>query len=222
MFNETKTEKCLRNEMYETLKPYQSKKKHILDIGAHDCYLSNILEYKTYTMIDLQFKNDLCKRDIIKHEMDIREFLKINEKKYDLIVMSLFIEHIPEIYKLINSSYEHMSNDGLMYIRYPNARSINRIVGVEMNMLKTPYDLSPRDIHVGHIRMFDINFIYNINKFCKGFNILDFGGYMFKPLPNKMMDEYFGDELEKFIELGKKIDLGSCAEIWCLLQKKFF
>jgi len=81
-----------------------------------------------------------------------------------------------------------------------------------MGFLSYPTDLSKVDKKVGHKEMYSwrsINYFTGLLKL----NRVEFKGIMFKPLPNKMMDEYFSNNLDTFIEIGEKLGVQACAYI---------
>jgi len=214
----TLIENKLHSLMVETLNKYMGSWMNVLDIGAHSPILAGKIPYKTYTLVDTKFSYTKPLKNVIYNEMNHLDYLKHSKRKFHFIILSLFIEHIKNPFDYIHDLSKILHRDGMIYIRYPNAKSLNRILGVEMELLKDPYQLSYRDKEVGHINMFDINFLLHLG-LMSDYKIEDYGGYMFKPLPNSMMDEYFSNSLDILEHIGRKLGAKYCAELWCLLRK---
>jgi len=219
--NSTNCEKILRDLMIETLKGICNRETDVLDIGAHNIYVAKHLSYKSITLVDLRFHEVDPNLENVKYvNEEIYRFLKTNKKKFDVAILSLFIEHIHSPYALLNVLYEHLNKDGKIFIRYPNARSVNRLVGAEIGMINTPYTLSEADKKVGHLYMYDWDFVEEIEwKTDRRYKLIEAGGNLFKPLPLAIMDKYFGDKMDIFIKIGKELHPKICAEIWCIIKK---
>jgi len=86
-----------------------------------------------------------------------------------------------------------------------------------MNHLPTANALSPGDRLVGHYYMYDWRAIAHFGMYL-GMREIKRTGIMFKPLPNPLMDKYFQEELDLFIEIGKKLGLRACGYILVIYQ----
>lgn len=216
----TKCESTLRDMSIDKINEISEDTYDILDVGSLKGYIAKKIKFKTLTLVNLKFleKEEI---DSVKYiEMDIYDFAKTNKKKYDLIILMHIIEHIHSPYKLLYILHKSLKSDGIIYICYPNARSLNRILGVELGMLKSAYELSEGDKRIGHVSMYDITFVENLEWHTQGkFKLIDYGGFMFKPLSNAQMDWYFRESLELFKFLGTRFKPKILAEIWCIIKK---
>jgi len=217
--NKTKTEKRRYEETFKTIKKYTTKEDQVLVLGSHDDYIVNEVNFKQIYLVDLKFGERKYKSDpnIFYYEMDLNEFIDNVEEsgfKTDVIIMSSVIEHLTIEGKnlCLRRIKKLLKPNGIFILSYPNCRSMNRLLGREMGLLRNPSDISEGDKEVGHKNMYCV---YSINMFTTilDLKLVDKRGFMFKPIPNAMMDKYFSDKLDTFIEIGKELGINACAYI---------
>jgi ubiquinone/menaquinone biosynthesis C-methylase UbiE len=114
---------------------YLAKKDlFILDAGAgsHSASITKKwLPECHYTGIDIpgSYNNDeadfKAMDEFIEMDLTKLEFEKIQDGKYDMIVMCHVIEHLPNGDKVIASLLPKLKNGGLIYLEFPSERSVN-------------------------------------------------------------------------------------------------
>ncbi|MBK8521168.1 MAG: class I SAM-dependent methyltransferase [Chitinophagaceae bacterium] len=97
-------------------------------------------------------------------------------RKYDTIIMSHVLEHIENPALVLKKIYNWLADDGVFLVSVPNAKSIHRMVAVQMGLLKSEYELNARDNELGHFRVYDMNILKAQMKDA-GFKIQESGGY---------------------------------------------
>ncbi|MEN9441381.1 MAG: hypothetical protein RLZ33_1458 [Bacteroidota bacterium] len=154
--------------------------------------------------------------NVVKHHSYFEEFT--TDLTFDTIVMSHVLEHIEKPIELLQHISNWMSDDSVFIISVPNAKSIHRLVAVEMGLLKSEYDLNQRDHELGHYRVYDIDSLkQDVSK--SGLKVINEGGIFFKPLSNGQIEQNWDDSMiNGFYNLGKKFP-EYCAEIYVICSK---
>lgn len=140
------------------------------------------------------------------------------EKLYDTIIMGHVLEHIEEPVSILKKIYNWLSDDGVLLLSVPNAKSIHRMVAVEMGVLETIYTLNSRDKELGHYRVYDMDSLKS-DVSNAGFKILDSGGIFFKPLSNRQIEENWTDEMITGFYKISPFFKENCAEIFLVCVK---
>jgi 2-polyprenyl-3-methyl-5-hydroxy-6-metoxy-1,4-benzoquinol methylase len=154
--------------------------------------------------------------NVVKYHSYFEEF-KTN-LKFDTILLSHVLEHIENPIELLKQIYGWLSDDGVFLVSVPNAKSIHRLVAVEMGLLKSEFDLNERDHELGHYRVYDLSTLKNDVQ-AAGFNIISEGGIFFKPISNAQIEKNWSKEMvEGFFKVGDKFP-NLCAEIYVILKK---
>jgi hypothetical protein len=121
---------------FKTLGKYISDKPRlqILDIGSGSHSPSLTKQWKpdcTYTAVDINqgYNND--EHDIRSMDTFIRldltglQFDAIPDNHFDIIFMSHIIEHLPNGDEVLKRLLPKLNNQGIIYIEFPSARSVN-------------------------------------------------------------------------------------------------
>lgn len=114
------------------LKAFKNKQFSLLDVG---CSSHSVILYKTFfpeiQYEGIDFKNPLITNAIIAkmakyHEIDLSDGFvnSLNGKRYDCIVMSHVIEHLPNSITLIKNLVELLKPGGYLFIEYPGVNSL--------------------------------------------------------------------------------------------------
>jgi len=219
-YNTTIYEKKLWEMTIDKINEFITPDMDALDLGAMSGDMAKKLNFKTMVLVDTNFLSQEEIPGTMYVTCDIEGFVKHTSHKYDFVLMVRTIEHLHSPYAVLNNLYKLLNPKGKIFILYPNARSLNRILGAELGLIKTPYDLSESDIKSGHRHMYDYQFIEELEWKTGGkYEVIDNGGFLFKPLPLKEMQYYFRDDIELFVFLGTKFHPKIAAELWCLIEK---
>ncbi len=210
----------LANYNFASLKPF-FKGKLALELGPASGYMTKSLvnEFETLHIVEGSEKllNQIPEyKNVTKYYSLFEDFNPT--QKYDSIIMSHVLEHIEDPVLLLQKIYSWLADDGVFLVSVPNAKSIHRMVAVQMGLLKTEYELNSRDNELGHFRVYDMG-ILKSHMIAAGFNIVESGGIFLKPLSNAQIDNNWTPEMiEGFYKMGKYFQ-EYCAEIFVVCSK---
>jgi len=205
---------------FQTLRAFFKGRK-ALELGPASGYMTKLL-VKEFDTIDLVEGSESLLRQIPDYP-NIRKFCSYFEEyetteQYDTIVMSHVLEHIKDPVLVLRKIYNWLDADGIFLISVPNAKSIHRIVAVEMGLLKSVYELNTRDHELGHYRVYDMDTLKSHVREA-GFNIKETGGIFLKPVSNGQIEQHWTPEMiEGFYKAGKHFQ-ENCAEIFIVCIK---
>jgi hypothetical protein len=102
------------------------------DIKCEEFINKNIDKNEVKTIIDYGSGNgilaDLLQKNFIVEKFDIG--MKLNNKKYDLLILSHVLEHIYDLAGFINKISENINDNGLLYIEVPNADFYEEFINI--------------------------------------------------------------------------------------------
>lgn len=137
-------------------------------------------------------------------------------KDYSDIIWIRGIEHIKNPKLLLKKiAYALKKSGGRLHLVTVNAYSLNRRIGVYMNLLKEPHQLSERDKRFGHYKIYDRSQLSETLKGA-GFKIINWQGIMLKPLPNDKMYKLYRENpklIEAFYDISDELP-DYCTEIY--------
>ncbi len=189
-----------------------------LELGSDESPTTSILARwsERLTVVD---KEDKFVGKVLKDELlsDIRFVLSRWEdystyERYSDIILTDSLEHVEDPVKVLSLAKSWLSEDGRIHIIVPNARSIHRLLGVEMGLLETPYSLNRNDIESGHVRVYDMNLLQAQIK-SSGLIPVALEGVQFKPLTDGQLATFpreFMDALNNLSHLFSD----NCAELY--------
>ncbi|HQQ95916.1 MAG TPA: class I SAM-dependent methyltransferase [Cyclobacteriaceae bacterium] len=125
------------------------------------------------------------------------------EEKFDFIILGHVLEHVADPVSLLRLVKTWLSPAGKVLCAVPNAMSLHRQAAVEMGLLNTVFSQSEKDVHHGHMRIYEPD-SFKSDFRTAGFQIDQFGGYWLKPLSDKQLEESWSQEmLSAFLKLGE-------------------
>ena len=205
---------------FRTLKPYFKGTK-ALELGPASGYMTKQLVQVFETLDAVEGSKDLLDqipdfKNLKKYHAFFEEFE--TSETYDTIIMSHVLEHIADPLFVLKRIYQWLKKNGVFIIAVPNAKSIHRLVAVEMGLLKSEFELNSRDHELGHYRVYDLPLLKeHVAK--AGFSIVDSGGYFLKPLSNGQIEKNWTEEMiEGFYKVGKHFQ-NNTAEIFVVCKK---
>jgi 2-polyprenyl-3-methyl-5-hydroxy-6-metoxy-1,4-benzoquinol methylase len=205
---------------FDTIKAYFNGST-ALEIGPAHGDMTKLLKDEFKNLHILEASKPLLDKipnykNIVKHHNLIENF--DSDLKFDTIIMGHVLEHIADPIVALKKIYSLLKNDGTFIVSVPNAKSLHRMVAVEMDILENEYKLNSRDIELGHYRVYDMSILESHLK-TSGFNIDHMGGYFLKPLSNGQIENNWNDEMvEGFYKIGKHFQK-NCAEIYAVCSK---
>lgn len=235
-FSKEKLEFVAGNSLYTTFtnsrtitysgdiaKRFITKTSSILEYGpAEGLMTSQLIDvFDRYVIVEGSEKycNDLkVKYPSAEVFHGLFEETKLNET-FDFIVLGHVLEHVEDPVEVLQVVSKHMHEDTLIFCAVPNANSIHRLAAVEMGLINTEYDMSEKDVHHGHMRIYKMNTL--ISDFeSAGLKISEKGGYWLKPISDKQIEQSWSQEmLDAFMVLGERFS-EIAAEIFVVATKK--
>lgn len=76
------------------------------------------------------------------------------DERFDVIVMGFILEHVESPGFLLDRFRQLMKPGGRIYIAVPNAKSMNRRLGLELGIINDIYELNANDHALGHRRQY--------------------------------------------------------------------
>jgi len=149
------------------------------------------------------------------------EFSPPKDLFFNTIVATHVLEHVDDPVFLLRCCKNWLALDGVILIIVPNATSIHRELAVMMGIQKSVYDFSPRDIEVGHQRVYDLPLLRSHVQDA-GYDILLERGLFLKTLPNCMMTSFSQDLLKALIDISDRMPIEWMANLAMLIKPKTF
>ncbi len=124
-------------------------------------------------------------------------------KKFDNVILGHVLEHVENATNILESIKEWLAPEGCVLCAVPNARSIHRQAAVEMGLINSIFEMSEKDIHHGHMRIYTPETLSS--EFIKAkYKIKHKGGYWLKPLADSQIQQSWSPEmLNAFMKLGE-------------------
>ena len=141
-------------------------------------------------------------------------FEKFQSKdKYDIILANHVIEHVDDPVNVLMRIKPFIKNDGKIFITVPNANSIHRLIGVEMNLLENKFQLNTSDIRAGHQRVYDYKSLIDDIKRA-GLTIEESGGYNLKMVSLAQMKDWPQELLDAIFTVSQSMPKEICTNLW--------
>ena len=141
------------------------------------------------------------------------------KEKFDFIVLGHVLEHVEDPIEVLKMVVNHMHENTVVFCAVPNANSIHRLAAVEMGLMQTEFDMSEKDIHHGHMRIYKIKSLVSDFE-SAGLVVKETGGYWLKPISDGQIEESWTHEmLDAFMKLGENFP-EIAAEIFVVATKK--
>lgn len=76
------------------------------------------------------------------------------DQRFDVIVMGFVLEHVDDPDTILSRYRGFLKPGGKLYVAVPNAKSLNRRIGLEMGLIDDIYSLNANDHALGHQRQY--------------------------------------------------------------------
>jgi 2-polyprenyl-3-methyl-5-hydroxy-6-metoxy-1,4-benzoquinol methylase len=125
------------------------------------------------------------------------------DEKFDVILMGFVLEHVDDPGLIVKRFKQNLAPEGRIFIAVPNAKSLNRRLGLKLGMINDIYKLNANDHALGHQRQFCRDTLSEL-LITHGFKITWEEGIYLKPLPLRYMESLprFQDNLKAMLEVG--------------------
>lgn len=122
---------------------------------------------------------------------------------FDIIVMGFVLEHVDDPDAILERYRSFLKPGGRLYVAVPNAKSMNRRLGLELGMINDIYSLNANDIALGHQRQYCRDTL-RLAVERAGYRVTHEEGIYLKPLPLgvlKTLDD-FDANLQAMLRVG--------------------
>lgn len=184
------------------------KGSSVLDLGCGDGTITEALAKKFPRVVGVDASEELIgkakeRKTKAKFMTSLIEDLSLDEK-FDSIVMIGVLEHLKNPVTTLVNTGRMLKPGGYVIAIVPNAKSLNRRIGMEMGIIKDPYELGTADVQIGHRRFYDIEML--TKDFIRaGYVIVSKGGIFLKPLSNAQMMSWDKSICDALYVIGKEL-----------------
>jgi 2-polyprenyl-3-methyl-5-hydroxy-6-metoxy-1,4-benzoquinol methylase len=131
---------------------------------------------------------------------------------FDVIIASHVLEHVDSPVQLLKHLATLLSPTGVMVGIVPNRESIHRRLAVKMGIQPELDTLSPRDIIVGHQRVYSIDTLQH-DFSSAGWTMVDLKGYFLKPFSNSQLIPLGEKVIQSLLEISGELPAQICANL---------
>lgn len=133
-------------------------------------------------------------------------------KDFDLIIASHVLEHVDSPVELLKHLASLMRPGGKMVGIVPNRESIHRRLAVSMGIQDELDSLSPRDILVGHQRVYSTETL-QADFTAAGWLVTEVKGYFLKPFSNSQLIPLGEKVIQSLLEISPELPAQLCANL---------
>ncbi|MCL0075150.1 class I SAM-dependent methyltransferase, partial [Thermodesulfovibrionales bacterium] len=122
---------------------------------------------------------------------------------FDVIIMGFILEHVDDPGLLLDRYKKFLKPTGKIFIAVPNAKSLNRRLGLELGLIDDIYSLNDNDLALGHKRQFCRDSLRElVHQY--GYQIIYEEGIYLKPLPLPVLKNLpnFQGNLQAMLKVG--------------------
>ncbi|MEW1959067.1 class I SAM-dependent methyltransferase [Kineococcus sp. NPDC059986] len=130
----------------------------------------------------------------------------------DVLLALHVFEHVDDPVALARHLRSWVAPDGEMVVIVPNRDSLHRRLGVAMGLQPELDTLSPRDLLVGHQRVYDLDGL-EADLAAGGFETVERRGFFAKALPNALMLGLGPEHIRGLNVLAEGLPASLCANI---------
>jgi SAM-dependent methyltransferase len=125
------------------------------------------------------------------------------DENFDVLLMGFVLEHVDDPDLILTRYRKFLKPGGRLFIAVPNAKSLNRRLGLAMGKIDDIYSLNQNDLALGHKRNYCLDTLKEAIHHA-GFDCVWEEGIYLKPLPlgyMQLMPE-FDANLQAMLEVG--------------------
>lgn len=145
--------------------------------GEH-CDRHVIVEGSPAVIEQFRRNHPQCRAEVVEAYFEHFE----TAERFDVIVMGFILEHVDDPGLLLARFRRFLKPGGRMFVAVPNAKSMNRRLGLELGLIDDIYSLNANDIALGHQRQFCRDTLRALLQ-AHGYAVVHEEGIYLKPLP---------------------------------------
>ncbi|WP_443190536.1 class I SAM-dependent methyltransferase [Pseudomonas indica] len=125
------------------------------------------------------------------------------DETFDVVMMGFILEHVDDPALILHRYKPRLAKGGRLFVAVPNAKSLNRRLGLAMGKINDIYELNANDHALGHQRQFCRDTLKALLH-AEGFEVTWEEGIYLKPLPLGYMQAMpeFEENLQAMCEVG--------------------
>ncbi|MCP4275701.1 MAG: class I SAM-dependent methyltransferase [Gammaproteobacteria bacterium] len=126
-----------------------------------------------------------------------------SDERFDVIIMGFILEHVDDPGHLLERYKTFLKPGGRIFISVPNAKSLNRRLGIELGIIDDIYSLNANDLAQGHKRQFCRDTLRELLD-VSGYKVVHEEGIYLKPLPLSVLQTIpdFQANLQAMLKVG--------------------
>ncbi|WP_417447268.1 MULTISPECIES: class I SAM-dependent methyltransferase [Gammaproteobacteria] len=126
-----------------------------------------------------------------------------SSEQFDVLLMGFILEHVDDPSLILRRFRDNLRPGGRLYVAVPNAKSLNRRLGLAMGKIGDIYELNANDHALGHQRQFCRDTLKALLQ-AEGYEVTWEEGIYLKPLPLGYMQPMpeFEENLLAMCEVG--------------------
>lgn len=132
----------------------------ILELGLGHGYTTALFNryFERHTVIEGSsvvielFKTQHPSLNVKLIESYFEDFVSV--ERFDIIVMGFILEHVDDPGLILRNFRKNLNPEGRLFVAVPNAKSLNRRLGLTMGKINDIYELNENDHALGHQRQF--------------------------------------------------------------------
>jgi SAM-dependent methyltransferase len=151
-------------------------------------------------VIDLFYKNHPGFSAELVHDY----FEAFDSKQlFDVVIMGFILEHVDDPGLLLERYKGFLKPGGRIFVAVPNAKSLNRRLGLELGIIDDIYSLNENDLALGHKRQFCRDTLKQLTA-EHGYKVVYEEGIYLKPLPLGVLQTLpdFQANLQAMLKVG--------------------
>ncbi|MFA5370487.1 MAG: class I SAM-dependent methyltransferase [Sideroxydans sp.] len=122
-----------------------------------------------------------------------------NFSNVDLCICAGLLHEVEHPDQILQAAKKSLSENGVLHISVPNAKSFHRMLAVEMGLIPSPYQFSDRNVTLSQYHVFDAASLHSLVDKV-GLDSVDAGGYFIKPFTHSQMEKVIDDVGEEVLE----------------------
>jgi len=202
--------------------------KAILEMGFGEGTITEPLLEAGYAVEIVEGSAKLCDNALTRFAGRFGSRLKVNCSYFENFepsrqfhnVLSLHVlEHVDQPGDVIRKMHDWVAPGGQVIAVVPNAESLHRQLAVMMGLQEKNDSLSPRDLLVGHQRVFTLDQLAGHFE-SAGFEVAERFGYFVKIVPNGMMTAWKPELIQSLTRISGQLPPHLLANVGLVAKKR--